>query len=136
MIVRDAEGATKFVTIDVEGGASDADCDIVARTIAHSPLVKTALFASDPNWGRILAAIGRAPIAALDVSRVAIWLNDVRIVERGARADGYREEEGARVMAQPEIAIRVVLGTGPGRAQIWTSDLSHNYVRINAEYRS
>lgn len=136
MIVRDAEGATKFVTIDVEGGADDADCDAVARTIAHSPLVKTALFASDPNWGRILAAIGRAPIAGLDVDRVAIRLDDVPVVERGARAAAYAEADGARVVAQPEFTIRVSLGNGPGRARIWTSDLSHDYVRINAEYRS
>ncbi len=136
MIVRDAEGATKFVTIDVEGGASDADCDAVARTIAHSPLVKTALFASDPNWGRILAAIGRAPVAGLDPDRVAIWLDDVLVVERGARAAGYAEQDGARVVACPEFIIRVSLGSGPGHAHIWTSDLSHEYVRINAEYRS
>lgn len=136
MIVRDGEGATKFVTIDVEGGASDADCDAVARTIAHSPLVKTALFASDPNWGRILAAVGRAPIVVLDVGRVAIWLDDVLIVERGARASRYTEADGARVMARPEFTIRVSLGAGPARARVWTTDLSHEYVRINAEYRS
>jgi glutamate N-acetyltransferase/amino-acid N-acetyltransferase len=135
MIVRDGEGATKFVTIDVEG-ADDADCNAVARTIAHSPLVKTALFASDPNWGRILAAIGRAPIAGLDVDRVAIWLDDVLVVERGARAAGYAEHDGARVVARPDFTIRVALGGGPGRARLWTSDLSHEYVRINAEYRS
>jgi glutamate N-acetyltransferase/amino-acid N-acetyltransferase len=136
MIVRDGEGATKFVTIGVEGGACDADCDAVARTIAHSPLVKTALFASDPNWGRILAAVGRAPITALEVDRVAIWLDDVLIVERGARAASYQEADGARVMAKPEFTIRVSLGNGNGRARIWTTDLSHDYVRINAEYRS
>lgn len=136
MIVRDGEGATKFVTIDVEGGASDADCDAVARTIAHSPLVKTALFASDPNWGRILAAVGRAPVAALDVDHVAIWLDDVLIVERGARAASYQEADGARAMAKAEFTIRVSLGNGGGRARIWTTDLSHDYVRINAEYRS
>jgi glutamate N-acetyltransferase/amino-acid N-acetyltransferase len=136
LIVRDGEGATKFVTIDVEGGADDADCDAVARTIAHSPLVKTALFASDPNWGRILAAVGRAPIAALDVDRVAIRLDDVLVVEGGARAAGYTEAGGARVMAKPAFTIRVSLGSGGGHARLWTTDLSHEYVRINAEYRS
>jgi glutamate N-acetyltransferase/amino-acid N-acetyltransferase len=136
LIVRDGEGATKFVTIDVEGGADDADCDAVARTIAHSPLVKTALFASDPNWGRILAAVGRAPIAALDVDRVAIRLDDVLVVEGGARAAGYTEAGGARVMAKPAFTIRVSLGSGGGHARLWTTDLSHAYVRINAEYRS
>jgi glutamate N-acetyltransferase/amino-acid N-acetyltransferase len=135
-IVRDAEGATKFITIDVRGGASDADCLEVAYTIAHSPLVKTAFFASDPNWGRILAAVGRAPIASLDVGAVSIYLDEARIVERGMRDPGYTEEAGLAVMQRDEITVRVELGGGPGQARIWTSDLSHDYVRINAEYRT
>lgn len=135
-IVRDAEGATKFMTIDVSGGASEADCLAVAYTIAHSPLVKTAFFASDPNWGRILAAIGRAPIATLDLDRVSIFLNDVCVVRAGARASDYTEAQGQAVMRHSEISVRVTLGTGSGHARVWTSDLSHDYVRINAEYRS
>jgi glutamate N-acetyltransferase / amino-acid N-acetyltransferase len=135
-IVRDAEGATKFITIDVSGGASEADCLEVAYTIAHSPLVKTAFFASDPNWGRILAAVGRAPVARLDVGRVAMHLDDVCIVRDGARAADYTEVEGQRVMAQPEIRLHVDLGMGSATARLWTCDLSHDYVRINAEYRT
>ncbi|HEX9627130.1 MAG TPA: bifunctional glutamate N-acetyltransferase/amino-acid acetyltransferase ArgJ [Acidiferrobacterales bacterium] len=135
-IVRDAEGATKFITIDVSGGASEADCLEVAYTIAHSPLVKTAFFASDPNWGRILAAIGRAPIARLDVGKVTIHLDDVCVVRDGARAPDYTEAQGQRVMAQAEIHLRVDLGMGPAVARLWTCDLSHDYVRINAEYRT
>jgi len=135
-IVRDGEGATKFVAVEVTQAASDADARAVAETIAHSPLVKTALFASDPNWGRILAAVGRAPIAALDVSQVSIWLDDVRIVANGAVAAGYQEAQGAAVMAQSDIAIRVQLGAGQGKATIWTCDFSYDYVKINAEYRT
>jgi len=135
-IVRDAEGATKFITIEVRGGRTEADCLEVAYTIAHSPLVKTAFFASDPNWGRILAAIGRAPIAQLDVDKVAIHLNEVRIVRHGAPDLEYTEAKGAAVMRQPEIRIGVDLGAGNAAACVWTSDLSHDYVRINAEYRS
>lgn len=135
-IVRDAEGATKFVTIDVSEGTSEADCLTVAYTIAHSPLVKTALFASDPNWGRILAAVGRAAVDMLKLDTVSIYLDDVCVVRQGALADDYTEVKGQEVVRKPEIAIRVTLGAGSQRACIWTSDLSHEYVRINAEYRS
>jgi len=135
-IVRDAEGATKFITVEVRGGRSESDCLEVAYTIAHSPLVKTAFFASDPNWGRILAAIGRAPIAQLDVSKVAIHLNELRVVRNGALDADYAEAKGLAVMRLPEIRIGVDLGAGYASARVWTSDLSHDYVRINAEYRS
>ena len=135
-IVRDAEGATKFITIEVRGGRSESDCFEVAYTIAHSLLVKTAFFASDPNWGRILAAIGRAPIAQLDVGKVAIHLNEVRVVRNGAIDADYTEAKGLAVMRLPEIRIGVDLGAGYASARVWTSDLSHDYVRINAEYRS
>ena len=135
-IVRDAEGATKFITVDVRGGASEADCLDVAYTIAHSPLVKTAFFASDPNWGRILAAVGRAPISHLDVGRVAIFLNDVCVVQNGELAADYTETSGQAVMRQAEIRIGVDLGAGDASARVWTSDLSHDYVSINADYRS
>lgn len=135
-IVRDAEGATKFITIDVLDGASQSDCLEVAYTIAHSPLVKTAFFASDPNWGRILAAVGRAPIEHLDVGKVSIHLDDVCIVRHGSRAAGYTEAQGQAVMSNAEIRVRVSLGAGQAHARLWTCDLSHDYVRINAEYRS
>jgi glutamate N-acetyltransferase / amino-acid N-acetyltransferase len=135
-IVRDGEGATKFITIEVENAATEADALAVAYTIAHSPLVKTAFSASDPNWGRILAAIGRAPLAQLDVARVSIHLNDLCIVERGTPADDYTEVAGQAVMKLPEFTVRVGLGQGGARARIWTCDLSHEYVRINAEYRT
>ncbi|MHB8534384.1 MAG: bifunctional glutamate N-acetyltransferase/amino-acid acetyltransferase ArgJ [Sulfuricaulis sp.] len=135
-VVRDAEGATKFITIEVRGGRSESDCLEVAYTIAHSPLVKTAFFASDPNWGRILAAIGRAPIAQLDVNSVAVYLNDVCVVRDGALDAGYTEARGLAVTRLPEIHVGIELGAGSASAQIWTSDLSHEYVRINAEYRS
>lgn len=135
-IVRDGEGATKFVEVRVEGAASDADARAVAETVAHSPLVKTALFASDPNWGRILAAVGRAPVADLDVSRVTIWLGDVCIVRAGGVADDYTEARGAAVMKAADIPIRIELGAGEGAAVLWTCDFSYDYVRINAEYRS
>ena len=135
-IVRDAEGATKFITIEVRQGKNESECLDVAYTIAHSPLVKTAFFASDPNWGRILAAIGRAPIADLDIHKVAIYLNDVCVVRRGALDAGYTEAKGQAVMRLPEIRIGVELGAGLATARVWTSDLSHDYVRINAEYRS
>ena len=136
MLARDGEGATKFVTIIVEGAASRADARAVGETIAHSPLVKTALFASDPNWGRILAAVGRAPIAALEVGKVAIWLGDVQIVAAGAVAPGYVEAAGARVMKEKNITIRVQLGQGEASQTLWTCDFSYDYVKINAEYRS
>ena len=135
-IIRDGEGATKFVTVRVEGGRDVAECRRVAYTIAHSPLVKTAFFASDPNWGRILAAVGRAGLADLEIERVAIHLDEVCIVQAGGRAPGYTEEQGQQVMARPEIAIRVELGRGEAAARIWTTDLSFDYVRINAEYRT
>jgi glutamate N-acetyltransferase/amino-acid N-acetyltransferase len=135
-IVRDGEGATKFITVQVDGGASAAECLRVAETIAHSPLVKTAFFASDPNWGRILAAVGRAGIDTLDLDRVTIDLDEVRIVECGGRARDYREEDGQRVMNRDEITIRVDLGRGQASERLWTCDLSHAYVTINAEYRT
>ncbi len=135
-IVRDAEGATKFITIEVAGGETQAECTAVAYTIAHSPLVKTAFFAGDPNWGRILAAIGRAPIGRLDPNAVSIYLDDICVFSNGGVAQGYRESDAAGVMRASEFTVRVVLGRGAQRARIWTCDLSHDYVRINAEYRS
>ena len=135
-LVRDGEGASKFVTVQVEQGGTLAECETVAFTIAHSPLVKTALFASDPNWGRLLAAIGRAGLADLEVERVSVLLNDVLIAEQGGRAASYTEEQGAAAMAAEDIVIRVLLGRGEAAATVWTSDLSYDYVRINAEYRT
>ncbi len=135
-IVRDAEGATKFVTVSIEQSQSKAEAKNVAYTIAHSPLVKTALFASDPNWGRILAAVGRADIEQLDISGVNIYLGEVCIVRAGGVDQGYSEDKGQAEMNKEEIIIRVELGRGEESAVIWTSDLSHEYVRINAEYRS
>jgi glutamate N-acetyltransferase/amino-acid N-acetyltransferase len=136
MIVRDGEGASKFITIEVTRGASQNDCLEVAYAIAHSPLVKTAFFASDPNWGRILAAIGRAPIRRLDSAKVNIYLNDVCIVKHGALAPEYTEAKGLEAMKPADIWMRVELGAGRHAAQVWTCDLSHEYVRINAEYRT
>ena len=135
-IIRDGEGATKFITVQIEGGRDVAECRQVAYAIAHSPLVKTAFFASDPNWGRILAAVGRAGLADLEIDRVAIHLDEVCIVQAGGRAPDYTEEQGQQVMARPEITIRVQLGRGEAAARIWTTDLSFDYVRINAEYRT
>lgn len=135
-IVRDGEGATKFVTVEVSGGRSVEECLQVAYTIAHSPLIKTAFYASDPNWGRILAAVGRAGIADLAIHGVTIHLNGLCIVRDGARAPDYTEGAGQRVMAQPELMVRVGLGRGAERATVWTTDLSHDYVTINAEYRT
>ncbi|MDV6318939.1 bifunctional glutamate N-acetyltransferase/amino-acid acetyltransferase ArgJ [Chromohalobacter sp. HP20-39] len=135
-IIRDAEGATKFVTLDVEGATTRQEALDVAFTVAHSPLVKTALYASDANWGRILAAVGRAPVPDLDVSRIAIDLGEVALVERGGRAASYTEAAGSAVMAESEITIRIHLGRGDVAATVWTSDLSHDYVSINADYRS
>ena len=135
-IVRDAEGATKFITIEVIEGASESDCLQVAYTVAHSPLVKTAFFASDPNWGRILAAVGRAPLTALDAAKVSIFLDEVRVVSRGTLDPDYTEAKGRAVMRKPEINVRVALAAGSSSARVWTSDFSHEYVRINAEYRS
>ena len=135
-IVRDGEGATKFIVITVEEGGNEAECAAVAYTIAHSPLVKTALFASDPNWGRILAAVGRAGLNALDLEAVQIFLDEVCIVHHGGRASSYTEAQGQAVMAKDEIGIRVLLGRGQASTTVWTCDLSYDYVKINAEYRS
>ena len=135
-IVRDGEGATKFIAIRVEGGRSVDECRAVALRIAHSPLVKTAFFASDPNLGRIVCAIGNAAPADLDPSDVSFWLDDVLVVDGGGRASSYREEDGQRVMKQDEIGVRVDLGRGKAAATVWTCDLSHDYVSINADYRS
>jgi len=135
-IVRDGEGATKFVTVQVEQGQNNQECLDVAYAVAHSPLIKTALFASDPNWGRIVVAIGNAGLPNLQTERVNVFLNDVCIVEQGGRAASYTEEQGSAVMQQEEITIRIELGRGGAHEVIWTSDLSHEYVRINAEYRT
>jgi glutamate N-acetyltransferase/amino-acid N-acetyltransferase len=135
-LVRDGEGASRFVALEVSGGASSDECLAVAFTIAHSPLVKTALFAGDPNWGRLLAAIGRAGLETLDVTAVRILINDVLIAEGGARAAGYSEAAGAAAMAPRELRIQVELGRGDATETVWTSDFSYDYVRINAEYRS
>jgi glutamate N-acetyltransferase/amino-acid N-acetyltransferase len=135
-IVRDGEGATRFVTVSVEAGMDADECLQVAYTIAHSPLVKTALFAGDPNWGRILAAVGRAGVEDLDLQAVEIYLDDVCIVRAGGRAADYTEAAGQQVMDRPELTIRVVLGRGDYSEQVWTCDLSYDYVRINAEYRT
>ncbi|HWO99455.1 MAG TPA: bifunctional glutamate N-acetyltransferase/amino-acid acetyltransferase ArgJ [Methylococcus sp.] len=135
-IIRDAEGATKFIEILVEAAGSEEEAVSVAKTIAHSPLVKTAFFASDPNWGRILAAVGRAECPNLDVSRVSIWLDEVKIVSGGERDPGYTEAQGLAVMARRDITVRVALGRGAATARVLTCDLSYDYVRINAEYRS
>jgi glutamate N-acetyltransferase/amino-acid N-acetyltransferase len=135
-IVRDGEGATKFITVRVEGGTSEAECKQIGYAIAHSPLVKTAFFASDPNLGRILAAIGYAGIDDLDVAALKLYLDEVLVAENGGRAASYREEEGQRVMQQSDITIRVVLGRGAESATLWTCDFSYDYVKINASYRS
>lgn len=135
-IVRDGEGATRFVTVRVTGGAQEAECTAVAYAIAHSPLVKTALFAADPNWGRILAAVGNAGLVALEVQRVDIHLDEVCVVRGGARAPDYQEAAGRGVFAKAEFTIAVALGRGSASAVVYTCDLSHDYVRINAEYRS
>ncbi|NJN39881.1 MAG: bifunctional glutamate N-acetyltransferase/amino-acid acetyltransferase ArgJ [Gammaproteobacteria bacterium] len=135
-IVRDGEGATKFITVRVERGASVDECRKVGYAIAHSPLVKTAFFASDPNLGRLLAAIGNSGIGDLEVGGVSVYLDDVLVASEGGRHPDYREADGQRVMQQPEITVRVVLGRGDAQANIWTCDLSHGYVTINAEYRT
>jgi len=135
-IVRDGEGATKFITVRIEGGASVAECRQVGFAISHSPLVKTAFFASDPNLGRILAAVGYAGIADLDQTRIDLFLDDVHVVEGGGRRPSYREKEGQRVMKQSEITIRVDLHRGGAATTVWTCDLSYDYVKINADYRS
>lgn len=135
-IIRDGEGATKFITIKAEGGRSEDECRKVAYAIAHSPLVKTAFFASDPNLGRILAAVGYAGIADLNVEKVDLYLDDVLVAKGGGRHPAYQEADGQRVMQQSEITVRVVLGRGNAAATVWTCDLSHDYVSINADYRS
>lgn len=135
-IVRDGEGATKFITVVVQGGKDVEECRKVGYAIGHSPLVKTAFFASDPNLGRILAAVGYAGITDLDVDGVKVWLDDVLVAEKGGRAVAYKEEDGARVMAQAEITVRVDLGRGAARASVYTCDFSYDYVKINADYRS
>lgn len=135
-IVSDGEGATKFVTVAVSGGANRDECLDVAYAVAHSPLIKTALFASDPNWGRIVAAIGYAGVPDLDATKVRVHLNDTLIVEHGGRAKSYTEAQGQAVMNQAEIAININLGRGDVAETVWTTDLSYEYVRINADYRS
>jgi glutamate N-acetyltransferase/amino-acid N-acetyltransferase len=135
-IVRDGEGATKFMTIRVEGGCDEAECRKVAYAIAHSPLIKTAFFASDPNLGRILAAIGYAGVADLDVGALRLYLGDVLVAEHGGRAASYEEAQGAAVMREPEITVRVELDRGSASATVWTCDFSYDYVKINADYRS
>ncbi|MCX7209782.1 MAG: bifunctional glutamate N-acetyltransferase/amino-acid acetyltransferase ArgJ, partial [Burkholderiales bacterium] len=136
MIVRDGEGATKFITIKIEQGQSEQECKKIAYAIGHSPLVKTAFFASDPNLGRILAAIGYAGVHDLDVAKLNLYLDDVWVAKNGGRNPDYREEQGQRVMQQSEITVRVTLARGTAHATIWTCDLSHDYVSINADYRS
>ena len=135
-IVRDGEGATKFITVTVQGGRDEAECKLAAYAIAHSPLVKTAFFASDPNLGRILAAVGYAGIGDLDQGLIDLFLDDVHVVHEGGRHPGYREEDGQRVMKQAEITVRVHLHRGAAETTVWTCDLSHDYVSINADYRS
>ncbi|HNC51787.1 MAG TPA: bifunctional glutamate N-acetyltransferase/amino-acid acetyltransferase ArgJ [Accumulibacter sp.] len=139
-IVRDGEGASKFISITVEGGRSSAECRNVGYAIAHSPLVKTAFFASDPNLGRILAAIGYAEVEDLDVERVRIWLSsagtEILVAEHGGRPASYREEDGAAIMREAEIGVRIALGRGTADATVYTCDLSHGYVQINADYRT
>lgn len=136
MMVRDGEGASKFITLQVEGGRDVDECRKIAFSIAHSPLVKTAFFASDPNLGRILAAIGYAGVTDLDVSQLNLYLDDVWVAQNGGRHPDYQEADGQRVMRQDEITVRVTLARGAARATIWTCDLSHDYVTINADYRS
>lgn len=135
-IVRDGEGATKFITIKVQGGATSAECRQVAYAIAHSPLVKTAFFASDPNLGRILAAVGYAGIVDLDQTGIDLYLDDVHVAVQGGRHPLYKEEDGQRIMKQSEITVTVLLGRGNAADTVWTCDLSHDYVTINADYRS
>jgi glutamate N-acetyltransferase / amino-acid N-acetyltransferase len=135
-IIRDAEGATKFITVAVEHGRSDDECRSVAYAVCHSPLVKTAFFASDPNLGRILAAVGYSGVTDLDVEKVDLYLNEVLVAKNGSRYGGYQEAEGQRVMKSSEITVRIVLNRGNASAKLWTCDLSHEYVSINADYRS
>lgn len=136
LIVRDGEGATKFITVHVEGGANTQECCDVAYSVAESPLIKTALFASDPNWGRIVMAIGKAGVPNLDSSQVQVWLGDVQICLNGGANPDYTEEAGAAVMAEKEITIRIDLGRGTAEDTVYTCDFSYDYVKINADYRS
>jgi len=135
-VIRDGEGATKFVKVSVAGGKTQGDCESIAYAIAHSPLVKTALFASDPNWGRLVMAIGKAPTEHFDVNKIAIDINGVALLKEGQPAEGYTEEQGQAVFSEQEITIEVNLNLGDERYHVWTSDLSHDYVSINADYRS
>ena len=135
-IARDGEGATKFITVRVNGARDEDEAVRVARTVAHSPLVKTAFFASDPNLGRLIMAIGNAGVTDLDTSRVDLYLGDVKVIDRGGRAASYREQDGARVMAPAEITVRIELGRGDAATTVWTCDFSYDYVKINAEYRT
>jgi glutamate N-acetyltransferase/amino-acid N-acetyltransferase len=135
-VVRDGEGATKFVTITVDGASDAAEARQVALSVAHSPLVKTALFASDANWGRIVMAIGKAGVAGLDAAKVSVALDDVQLIERGEPHPDYREDMGAAVVAKSEFTIGIGLGRGKAQATVWTCDFSYDYVKINAEYRS
>ena len=135
-MVRDGEGATKFMTVQVRGGRDEAECRKIAYAIAHSPLIKTAFFASDPNLGRILAAIGYAGVDDLDVNALRLYLGEYLVAEHGGRAASYEEAQGAAVMQQPEITVRVELDRGLADVTIWTCDFSYDYVRINADYRS
>ena len=135
-IVKDGEGATKFITVEIESGRDSDECAKIAYAIAHSPLVKTAFFASDPNLGRIIAAVGYAGVEDLDVNSLQLYLDDVLVFENGGRAGNYSEEEGSRVMGQPEITVRVVLNRGESSTTVWTCDFSYDYVKINSDYRS
>ena len=135
-MVRDGEGTTKFITITVEDAKNEAEALKVAYAVAHSPLVKTAFFASDPNLGRILAAVGNSKIPDLDATKVSLWLDDVLVAKNGGRAPEYMEEQGVAVMSQDEITVRISLGRGDACETVWTTDLSHDYVSINADYRS
>lgn len=135
-MIRDGEGATKFITIHVEEATSKEEALKVCYAVAHSPLVKTAFFASDPNLGRILAAVGNSRVEDLDSTKVGLWLDDVEVARMGGRAPDYKEEDGVLVMAKPEITVRITLGRGSARETVWTTDLSHDYVTINADYRS
>lgn len=136
LIVRDGEGATKLITIRVEQAANDDEAVLIAKTIAHSPLVKTAFFASDPNWGRILAAVGRADVKKMDLDKIEIYLDDICIVKKGGRADSYTEEKGQHIMNKDEIMVKVIMARGNASQQVLSCDLSYDYVRINAEYRT
>ena len=135
-IVRDGEGATKFVSVQITGGRTERECLQVAYSIAESPLVKTAIFAEDANWGRFCMAIGKAGVRNLDTDKITLWLDNLMVAEGGRISTEYSEEKGAAVLAQDEFSVRVNLGRGEANATIWTTDLSHEYIRINAEYRS